>query len=673
MNNDTPALSLKNLKLKYDGTINDKISHLTELVKSTQQDPEHIQDLKVFIHKIGGSAGSFGYASVSTLCKEMEIEINHRMVSGNNKDREWLSSLDTFIKKVNQEFQTSSFNEPLSPPQQSLLVRKPSLYVIDDDVDFLDLLERIKGEFPIELSVEFDPQKAIDKLNSTSFNPYGIVVAQTFRSPPITGFDIIKAQSQKNISPSPLFGLLLEKENIDARMEAIKNGINYIFHKPVSAFVLLKAMSEALESKSLNALEVLVVDDDPDFCDFVTSALAEIGISTHTTGESSNLFKTLEEYKPNILLLDLVLPKYDGFNLLKTLRQDVTYKNLFIIIVTSSEQQDISLNAYEANVDDILFKPISKKILQKRILNIAERWISSKEATENYTGLPSLRELMNELNESQKKSEFHDSCLVLFEVQDFSNWIKQNGYAAAKDLMIYISNQLQWEADYMMKCFLYQSSIFAIVFHELDLDVIERQMYSFLSQLVQKQNRWNLSFNCSIVPISKSFGNALKIFQTAEECLSEASKKEAASVKIVHRLPQGELAKREIMIIDSDNDLLKILKRAFESHGIVVKTYSEGGLALKELLNRRENNLPSLMIVERNLSDMDGMYLFNKLKTRFRTKIPFIILTVFSSDKDISEGIKQGVVEYIVKPFNISILVQKSLQIIFKAKIHSGI
>jgi DNA-binding response OmpR family regulator len=137
---------------------------------------------------------------------------------------------------------------------------------------------------------------------------------------------------------------------------------------------------------------------------------------------------------------------------------------------------------------------------------------------------------------------------------------------------------------------------------------------------------------------------------------------------MVTRFPKGETyEKKEIVIVDSDVNLLRILKNAFSAHGITVHTFSEGGDALNEILTYGENRLPALIIIERKLHDMDGMDLFVKLKIRFRKKIPCFMLTLFSSDKDVSEGLSQGVLEYILKPFNISILVQKALRIINQA------
>lgn len=641
-----------------------------ELTKGAQQNPDqaHITELRTVVHKIAGSAGTYGYALVSIVCKEMDVEMSKRIASGQFGEAKWLASLDEFVQKVKESFQTSSLKE-FEPAGERFHISRPLLYVVDDDAHFLELLERIKDQFAIDLAVEFDPLKAKEKLMSADFNPHGIIVSRTFRASSATGFEIMDAQRHKSQhKPAPILALLLEQDSTDIRIEAMQKGINYIFRKPVSAYVLLKAMKDAFDIETLSHVKVLILDDDADFCNFVTAVLSEIGISVQSIYDSANLFNTLEEYKPNILLLDLVLPKYDGLNLLKTLRQDVAYNNLIVVIVTSSEESATRMNAYSANADDIFYKPFDKALLQKRILNLVERQIATNELTDpqDYTGLLHLKALTSELHTSLLKSDGTDKHLALFEVHAIKDWIKEKGYAAAKDLLIFISNQLYGEADFAMKCFSYNTSKFAIIFDALDLQAIESKMYAFLSGLAQSESKSHLSFNCSIVPISKNFGDAQQVLRAAEQALLEAREKKGL-VKIVDVLPKGEsLSKKEVVIVDSDSELLNILKQAFESHNLIVKTYVEGGDALKDLLERNEGLLPALIIVERKLADMDGMDLCIKLKARFRVPIPFYVLTVFSADRDISEGIKHDILEYIVKPFNISILVQKALKVIYK-------
>lgn len=546
------------------------------------------------------------------------------------------------------------------------LAHKPLLFVVDDDPHFLELLERIKQLFWIELIVESDPHRAIEKLQSPEFNPQSIIVSQKFRSSSVTGLDLLMVQEKKK---NPFTVILLEKESLEDRLQAIEKGVDYTFCKPVSACALLKTMVELMEVDTIPG-KVLIVDDDANFCHYIGAALEDVGISTCAIHEPTELYDKLEEFKPNILLLNIELPKCNGLHLVEILRHDIKYKNL-VIVITGNEDMKATVDAYKATVDYILFKPVDYQILQKCILNITKLRLSAKELTHNYTGLFQIQELQQELTTALKNSNQQSFSLALFEVDEFFLWTEKHGHASARELLIFIGNQLQWEMDDQMQCFWYKEGQFAILFEELGLDMVQNRMYQFLTDIIKKQQKTTLSFNCSIVSISKNFSHELQILEAVETTLNEARKKHGTSlVRITsHEQQQDEWdRKREVVIVDSDRDLLRMLKQAFESHGITVKTYHEGTDALKDLLLRDESRLPALIILERKLSDMDGIDVCHKLKNRFRTAIPFFMLTVFSADKDISDGLKNNVSEYIVKPFNISLLIQKALQVIFIEK-----
>lgn len=663
-----PASSrLEELKRNYDKTIYDKIELLTKLVESLQLNPneDSLKNLQSAVHKIGGSAGSYGYGPVSTLCKDLDHQITEILDLKHAPEKQWISSLNEFLKKIKYSFQTSSLKEP-----QIILAKAAelSLYVIDPDIPFLELLERVKEQFFIKLIVDHDPKTAIDRLQTPDFNPQVVVISETFPNSSLTASDIIDTYRRKSPDAPIIFALILQQDNIDTRIEMMQKGINYIFRKPVSAHTLLKSMKGAFEIESLKNFKVLVLDDDPDFCDFVTLVLSEIGITVHAIYSCEEIFKTLEEYRPQILLLDLILPKYDGLDLLKTLRQDIAYQDLIIIIVTGKDETSTRLAAYAANAEDILYKPLDKAILQQRILSLIDRKTMPKNllSSQNCTGLFHIQALMSELHNRLANSNSFEQYLALFEIDHFSEWIVQQGRTAVNDLLISISNQLQWEADDRMKCFSYNSSKYALIFTQVDLKVIEIKISQILSPIIEQQKD-NICFNCCIVPISKNFGNAQQLLQRAERGVYEAKEQGEGPLRIKVIFPEGEAApEKKVVLIDPDKELLRILKAAFESRDITVKTYTEGRPALNDLTSCTQENLPALIIAERKLPDMDGLDVFNKLKNRFRNPVPFYFLTVFSSDKDISQGLKEGVLEYISKPFNISILLQKALKTIRK-------
>lgn len=657
---------LKDIKRQYESTIPQKLKLLEDLMNALQQHPDalHLKELKDAVHKIAGSAGSYGFSPVSTLCKEVDLQISERLANGLLTDSKWLSSLDVYLKKIKVNFLSTDLTR--EEPVTSL--SNKFLYVVDHDVNFLKFLEDIKEQYSLELLVESDPEKARALLQSSSFNPSVLITSQKFPSSRVKGLDLIETLRQKPNLPPTVFTLILEEDSIDIRIEALQKGVDCIFRKPVHANVFLKAMKDVLESKVLKRVKVLVLDDDIDFCNFMTVILSEIGFIVRTISDSPELFHALDDFKPHILLLDLVLPKYDGLNLLRILRQDIAYKDLAVVIVTSGEEAMTRLSAYSAKADDILFKPLNIDILQKRLLYLAEKRVALEEMLDEQDSVSQIdqKTLQAQLNKYLAEPVGHPYYLALFEVDHFPEWLEQKGNRVMNKLLISINEQLKAHIDLTMQCFPYSLSKFAVIFDEKDLSVIERKMQNLLSKIQEKESLQKIVFNCSIILISKTYGEANQILQAGEQCLIEAREKHPAPIRMVVLLPEDDApSKKNIVLIDSDEELLKILKTAFESHGVFVKTFTEGGEALKVLLACKPHRLPSLIVAERRLPDMDGMKILSQLKAHFNIPIPFYFLTVFSPDEDVSKELSQGALECIEKPFNLSFLMQKALKEVF--------
>ena len=119
------------------------------------------------------------------------------------------------------------------------------------------------------------------------------------------------------------------------------------------------------------------------------------------------------------------------------------------------------------------------------------------------------------------------------------------------------------------------------------------------------------------------------------------------------------MAKNTIVIVDDDEDLLHLLVALFSSQGYHVQDFKTGKEALVYLLN--EGNIASmgLLILDRILPDMDGIEILKLFRAKFHEKVPVLILSVLSAEKDVMEGLKKGAVDYMAKPFSIPILMQK--------------
>jgi CheY-like chemotaxis protein len=86
-----------------------------------------------------------------------------------------------------------------------------------------------------------------------------------------------------------------------------------------------------------------------------------------TPASSGRCLKTLN---PTLLLLDLEMPNYNGFELCQTVRQDVQYRDLPILVITAHTDSISLQQAITAGADDVLPKPVSEDVLLDRISNL---------------------------------------------------------------------------------------------------------------------------------------------------------------------------------------------------------------------------------------------------------------------------------------------------------------
>jgi two-component system alkaline phosphatase synthesis response regulator PhoP len=102
---------------------------------------------------------------------------------------------------------------------------------------------------------------------------------------------------------------------------------------------------------------VLVVDDEADLIRILQFGLEAIGYQVETASDGQEALKKAREQKPDIILLDLMLPKLDGYKVCRLLKFDERYKNIPIIILSARTQEGDQLLAMEMGANRFITKP----------------------------------------------------------------------------------------------------------------------------------------------------------------------------------------------------------------------------------------------------------------------------------------------------------------------------
>jgi len=133
--------------------------------------------------------------------------------------------------------------------------------------------------------------------------------------------------------------------------------------------------------------KILVVDDDPDILDAVTLILESQGYEVVTARDGIEGLANLKAEQPDLMILDLMMPRMDGFAVCKELQDPrwSKYRDIPILILTSV-REEASRRRYELetglelDVDDYVEKPMSPDVLLKRVSTLIKGKKSSVQA-----------------------------------------------------------------------------------------------------------------------------------------------------------------------------------------------------------------------------------------------------------------------------------------------------
>lgn len=104
---------------------------------------------------------------------------------------------------------------------------------------------------------------------------------------------------------------------------------------------------------------VMVVDDDPDIMDLVKKIVERSGYMAECVSSGEEVFKRLEGQKPDLILLDVVMPRMDGLEVLTRLKSQPNTSSIPVILLTGNGRYSDVLTGYQMGTDYYISKPFT--------------------------------------------------------------------------------------------------------------------------------------------------------------------------------------------------------------------------------------------------------------------------------------------------------------------------
>jgi CheY-like chemotaxis protein/two-component sensor histidine kinase len=163
---------------------------------------------------------------------------------------------------------------------------------------------------------------------------------------------------------------------IEARSDGPGKGSEFIVRLPIPALdtpATLRAPDGDRPAVAPARCRVLVADDNHDSASTLSKMLDILGYETHTAHDGPTTLEAAAEFRPDVLLLDIGMPKMNGYDVARRLREQPWGREVVLIAVTGWGQPEDKQRTHEGGFDHHLVKPVEPTALARLLASVARR------------------------------------------------------------------------------------------------------------------------------------------------------------------------------------------------------------------------------------------------------------------------------------------------------------
>lgn len=133
------------------------------------------------------------------------------------------------------------------------------------------------------------------------------------------------------------------------------------------------------DQASARPLRVLIADDNPQGVELLEAYLSDSDYEIQTAADGEETLRKVQEWQPDLILLDIMMPKISGFEVCKRLRANPATRDIAVLMITALDQPSDVDRAVDAGTDDFVTKPINKTELLLRVRSALKSRLNKRE------------------------------------------------------------------------------------------------------------------------------------------------------------------------------------------------------------------------------------------------------------------------------------------------------
>ena len=336
-----------------------------------KNNPQINHETAVFkIHNLVGFLGSIGFSEVTPICRNIEDNLKINDVT------EKLNIVQETIDKI-EKVKNILFEENIvidNCDNKKSAQKLFSILFVEEDKNLIHSISEEIKKRKVNYTLDFVNHPK-DLEIKTQNKKYDLAILGTVTTHHQIREDIMQFLESLALPIPPI--IYTKDDSINTRLYYTKKNISAFFSQQTSPQDLLIYLEKEIEkpvfvNQQENFYNILIIDDDKKFIHTLEKKLqnADLPLNIYNSSNALQFLKTIERIKPDLIILDLQMPKLNGLDICHILKQDNNLKKIFVVFLTGYLDDEIISKFVEVGADDFVSKSKIDVELYPRMMNL---------------------------------------------------------------------------------------------------------------------------------------------------------------------------------------------------------------------------------------------------------------------------------------------------------------
>lgn len=427
-----------------------------EALQANSNNHEAAASLHRFLHSIKGTGNSFGLRDLGAEAAQGERLAGRLLETPLDATPEFWRELDECLGNIGmciealqdvgattQQEEPPTFELPSQPADSKTLGGK-LVYICDDEAAQREQLGIQLHCFGYQTVGFADPNELFEAMHAR--NPDALIMDIGFPEGASRGTNALAwLKREMNHAVPAIF--LSGRDDFAARLGAVQAGGDAYFHKPVRPLDLVAMLDALTVRHEPEPYRVLIVDDEPEVAGYHSLILQDAGMIVEQVNDPRGVLEVLQEFRPDMVLMDMYMPGCTGLELAKVIRQLPDYVGLPIVYLSSETDKKKQFSAMRVGAEGFLTKPIQPEDLVSTVAIRAERMrnLRALMARDGLTGLYNHSTTTQLLESALAMARRQNSllCFAMIDVDRFKSVNDTYGHPVGDQVLLALGRLLQ--------------------------------------------------------------------------------------------------------------------------------------------------------------------------------------------------------------------------------------